>query len=206
MTAFLAPTLSVVLPTPIRPTLERALASVEAAGALPTDEVVLGVDGGKDDPDLLEAAVDAIGRSGVSCSVLVVGTPFYGDHGNTVRNACLGHARGDFVCYMDDDDVFAEGALTVVRAAVAEAPGRPHLFRFRSHSGGLYWAERYALREGNVGGHCFVTPNRPDRLAPWSTRYQGDFDHIAETVALYPDGEAAVVWREEIIARTRPAS
>lgn len=123
---------------------------------------------------------------------------------------CYGHhqlnegmiwATGDYLVFQDDDDIFSEDALASIRAAIAETPGRPLMFRFVTHYRLVLWAEP-RLAEGWVGGHGFVPPNRPGKLGRWGCRYEGDFDFIASTLARYP--EDSLVWREEVISRARP--
>jgi hypothetical protein len=54
---------------------------------------------------------------------------------------------------------------------------------------------------GNVGTPMFVLPAAGPRGA-WGRRYEGDYDFITSTLALWPAG--ALVWREEVIAHVWP--
>jgi hypothetical protein len=78
------------------------------------------------------------------------------------------------------------------------------MFRFVTRFRTLVWGAAPVLAEDHVGGHCFVVPNKKAYLAAWTARYQGDWDHIRGTLDKWPGGDAAVVWREEVIALARP--
>src|SRR5207302_3807270 len=100
------------------------------------------------------------------------------------------------------DDSFAPGAFTSIRAALMEAPGRPHLFHMRfTRDGKVLWPERQ-VRAGNLGTPMIVFPNRPSRLARWTRSVTHDYRFVVDSLALWPTD--AVVWREEIIAVIRP--
>lgn len=126
-----------------------------------------------------------------------------GDWGATPRTEGMRKATGDYLMFMDDDDLYLPGAFAAVRAALAAAPGRPHLFGMRR---GAPFHDVLPLREdvaiGNVSTQMIVAPNDPARLGTWGTRYEGDYDFISSTLALYPPD--AVVWRPEVIAVWRP--
>lgn len=124
--------------------------------------------------------------------------------GHEQINAGMAAARGDYLVFQDDDDVSTAGAFDAIRKAATEHPGRPLLFRFVTRFRTLVWARQGLLAQDHIGGHCFVVPNRKEYLAPWTSRYQGDFDHIRGTLDKWPGGDDAVVWREEVIALARP--
>jgi hypothetical protein len=52
-----------------------------------------------------------------------------------------------------------------------------------------------------IGGHCLVTPNDPARTGLWSDRYEGDFDFVESTLALWAPVEP--IWRNEVITLAR---
>jgi hypothetical protein len=121
-----------------------------------------------------------------------------GDWGHTPRQEAMGRAKGDYLLFMDDDDIYTEGALDAVRAALAENPGRPHVFRMRrvGPANDVLPAER-VVRLGNVSTQMMVVPNDTARLGAWGRRYEGDFDFLASTLAKYPPD--SLVWRDEVI-------
>ena len=125
--------------------------------------------------------------------------------GGSQRNAflnCGGRYGGDYLLWIDDDDVYLPGALAVIRGALAVNPGVPHLFRMKQ-PWGLVWADgsEGLLIEGNVGTPMIVAPNIPEKLGRFGNRYEGDFDFIQQTVSLH-GGE--VIWRPEVIVECRP--
>jgi hypothetical protein len=110
-------------------------------------------------------------------------------------------ARGDYLLFMDDDDIFTAGALAVVRAALRQAPGLPHLFRMRyAADGRVLWQER-SLRLGHIGTPMIAIPNRP-QLRQWDPYDGHDYRFVADNLCLWPPD--ALVWREEVIALVRP--
>lgn len=127
-----------------------------------------------------------------------------GDWGATPRAAGQRQAAGDYLLWMDDDDAYLPGALAAVRAAAAEHPGRPLIFRMRR--GDPFHDTLPAareVREGQVSTQMIVCPNDPTRLGTWGSRYEGDYDFIASTLAHYSAGP---VWRDETICVWRPGA
>lgn len=112
-------------------------------------------------------------------------------------------ARGDYLLFQDDDDIYAPGALVNVHRAIRRAPLAPHLFRFKAarYGGQPIWQQKGVVAVGMIGGHCIVTPNDPARTGRWTDRYEGDFDFIEETLRLWEP--IAPVWREEVIVLAR---
>ncbi|KPV51453.1 hypothetical protein SE17_21065, partial [Kouleothrix aurantiaca] len=109
-------------------------------------------------------------------------------------------ATGDYLVFIDDDDVFDADALATIRAGIAEAPGRVHLFQFHAARLGRTLPETHAVVESAIGGHCIVPPNDPAKLGQWGDRYGGDFDFIVTTLAHYPEGP---VWHDQVMAWAR---
>lgn len=112
-------------------------------------------------------------------------------------------ATGDYLLFMDDDDMYLPGALNTVRHALKESPGLPHLFRMRRD--GHFHDELprvNTIRVGEVSTQMICFPNDPQRIGTWGTRYEGDFDFIASTLSLYPAD--VLVWRHEALSVWRP--
>lgn len=124
-------------------------------------------------------------------------------YGHAQINYAMGCAQGDYLSFIDDDDIYVPGAISVMRQAIAEAKGRPVLFRFLTYHGFLCWLDRGIFGEGYVGGHCLVAPNDLAKLGKWTDRYEGDWDFVEQTVSAY-GGPTAVVWNETVIAIARP--
>ena len=185
-------TLSVIIPTTGQPSLRRTLASVGEQELVPGDEVLLVCDG------RYPEAAEAWRASGLPGECVEIDGP-HGDWGSAARTEGLSRARGDFIAYMDDDDIYAPGAFETVRAILAENPELPHMFRMRyGGTQSCLWRSP-EVEMGNVGTPMFLHPNG-GRWGRWGARYECDFDFIASTAALFP----RVVWREEVIAIIRP--
>lgn len=121
--------------------------------------------------------------------------------GHCQLNAGIALARGAYLSFNDDDDVYAPRALESIRRAVSDLPGpRPLLFRFVTHYR-LLLGVREAVEPGWVGGHMLVCPNVPGKVGRWTERYEGDFDFIVDTISCWPEGP---LWRPEVIALARP--
>ena len=118
-----------------------------------------------------------------------------GNWGHAERNYATPRATGTHLLFIDDDDALVPGALDVIRDAVAEAPERPHIFGMVDPCGRVL-PIGHEVREGNLGTPQMVAPNVRGKLGVWGTRYAGDFDWIASTLAHYSDGP---VWHDAVI-------
>lgn len=124
--------------------------------------------------------------------------------GHPQINYGMSRAKGDYILFQDDDDVYAPGALVNVHRAVKHLdPPRPLLFRFRAarYGGMPIWQQKGRIEEGWIGGHCIVVPNVPEKMGKWTDRYAGDFDFIEETLRLWQPLEP--VWKEQVIVHAR---
>jgi glycosyltransferase involved in cell wall biosynthesis len=192
--------LSIIIPTcdPARP-LKRTLRSIASQALSERDEVLVVGDTTDGPLPQVEALVADFGPC---YRYLDAGSKEH-TWGHAEINLGMIEARGDYLVYQDDDDVFVEGAFDAIRRAAQEHPGHPLMFRFVTRFRTLLWATK-EIKEDWVGGHSFVVPNVKARLAPWTSRYQGDFDHIRGTLNNWPGGDGAVVWREEVVSFARP--
>ena len=204
------PTLSLIIPTQGRATLERALESA-AIQMLPGDECHVIVDTHGMPYEGYCAIAARVGRFGdqfwwseFDADAHYWGHPQF-DHGQLL-------ATGDWIVGNDDDDIWTPGAFAAIRAAIAHAETpRPLLFRFRSYIGGgfVYWHTPGPewIRQGHIGGHCLVQPNLPgkvgQRAVSGTYRYESDFDWIADTLARWAPVEP--LWCDYVIAEQRPA-
>lgn len=188
--ARMKPTLTIVTPT-----IGRASLATMLAGLVPQldagDEVLVIGDGPQPEARRI---VEVCGSPLVKYSE----HPQTWNYGNPQRNHAATIAAGDYLMFVDDDDRARDDAVRVVRAAARAYPGRPLMFRMIHSGNTVIWRSR-VLVCGNVGGQIFVVPNAPGRVGRWSGKYAADFDFIRSTLALYPDGENALVWRDEII-------
>lgn len=190
----MATRLSIIVPTPDGDGLDRLISSI-APQFGPGDEVI--VVGDTHDGPLPE--VQAMAER-------------YGYHyrGHDAGHHCWGHcqinegmrrAQGDYLVFIDDDDMFTPEALHIIRAAADElTEPQVLMFKFRCERLGRTLPETHEVVESAIGGHCIVSPNIPEKLGQWTDRYGGDFDFIVSTLAHWPEGP---VWRDEVIAVAR---
>ena len=193
------PAFTIITPTIGRPELARALLS--AARQLgPYDEHIVVGDGIQ--PDAQRMALEYR-------HTRYIETPRTGGFGAVQRDAGILQAVGDYLVFLDDDDVLVDGALSLAREIVAATPGALFLFRCRFYGygaipdGTVLWRDN-EIRDGNVGSGMIVCPNRP-RLPRWAAhgvlRYNADFTFIRDVAA-----ETQVLWEEAILQITRPTA
>ena len=182
--------LSVITPTVARDSLRNTLASI-APQLQPDDQHLVIGDGAQLDAASWCAEFGAEYHDG----------PSIHDWGVSQRDYGITLATGDVLLFCDDDDVFTTDALATVRAAVADNPTTPHIFRmFLAHLGRSLWKTQ-EVREGNVGTPMIVTP-RYDDLPRWADRFNPyTADHrFAKRIT----DAHGVIWREEVICIVRP--
>jgi glycosyltransferase involved in cell wall biosynthesis len=120
-----------------------------------------------------------------------------GGYGYPQRARGLAVASGEYLLFIDDDDVYTRRAFARISQAVTANPGRIVIFRMDIH-GSLRWRTHLpVLREKNVGMEMVAIPNIRGKLGGFASplRYASDFDFIAETVAIQGDP----VWRKDVI-------
>ena len=193
------PAFSIITPTIGRPELARALLS--AARQLgPYDEHIVIGDGAQ--PEAQAMALEYR-------PTRYIQTPKTGGFGAAQRDAGILDAVGDYLIFLDDDDVLTDGVLDCVRKIVAETPGAMFLFRCRFYGygaipdGTVLWANN-EIRDGNIGTGMIVCPRRRN-LPRWTAhgvlRYNADFTFVRDVAQ-----ESQVVWRQEILQITRPTA
>jgi SAM-dependent methyltransferase len=189
---------SIVVPTTGRLSLQATLASIRLQTLVEGDEILVVGDG--DQPAARRIWNDA----GLPGRYIELATGPTGDWGMAARNRGMAGATGDFLLFMDDDDVYLAGAWEAIRRAVAAQADRLHLFRMlRAPQCDYVWSERDLLACGNVSTQIFVVPNDPTRLGRWGAGYTGDFDFISSTAAHWPPG--ALMWHDQTVCVWRPA-
>ena len=190
-----SPTLSVIIPTIGRPTLKRTLDSIRGQEIVDGDEVLVVQDGPSD-----LATWAMVKASGLPARYLATGKRA-ADFGGTPRNHGMTEARGDYLAFMDDDDVYRPGAFDAIRAAATRHPGRPLMFRMeRPGWDSTLWASQI-VRYANVSTPMFVVPNRSNQLGSWGCYRAADFGFIASTLELWPPG--SLIWEPFILATVR---
>lgn len=119
--------------------------------------------------------------------------------GHSSRNRAMQWAKGDHLCFMDDDDEYTPDAFQHIRAAIGRDPDAMWIFRMRYAWGNELWTDQ-ELRLGNVSTQIAVVPNKPP-LGRWADGiYEGDW-HFIQACAKHK----AVRWDEHVIALIRPA-
>lgn len=175
---------SFVVPTLGRSTLFRTLASIET---LPGDEILLVGNAS------LDLHLHAIGRP----EIRIIYCPPGNDWGSTERNFVTPMARGDYLSFMDDDDMYAPGARASLESA---CDGRPSIFRMKYVNGQTLWVDP-EIRCGNVGTPMVFVPNVLDRIGLWGPNVGGDTDFMFRMKWAPHE----IAWRKEVIALIRPA-
>lgn len=188
------PVFSVIIPTAGRPTLKRTLRSVRRQ-ARDDVEVIVISDG---EQPKAEAMTRAEARHWRAVKYLT--GPVSGRWGHAQRMEAIKQATGDYLLFMDDDDVYRRSAFRHLRRATLRHPGRVIIFRMKRYDS-ILW-QRQDLQEGQVSTQQFVVPNLPGKIGSWVTneRYASDFDFISETVAL----QGPPVWDSHVIVTVEP--
>ncbi|MDX6507040.1 MAG: hypothetical protein QOG06_1684 [Gaiellaceae bacterium] len=132
-----------------------------------------------------------------------------GDAGDTGRMNAMPRARGTHLAFIDDDDVYAPGALEHMRRFAREHPGRIGIFKMKHPAGTTHWREgEPVLRYANVSTQTFLVPNVEGKLGRWRAGrprpgggvYAGDYVFITETAEL----QGAPVFVDEVTVYARP--
>jgi hypothetical protein len=194
------PTICVITPTIGRPTLRQTLES-GAADLGPGDLWIVLGDGPQ--PEALEICkkIDFNCKPAFLESVAPLG-----DYGNSLRDQAMSIATQDYFIFLDDDDIFVPGAISIIKREIAEHYPRPIMFRMMNGNGEFLWRTR-EVTPGNVGGSMFCCPNTPGRLGTWAngSHHRSDFNFIKETLKLYgPGWRQNLFWSGDVIIHCRP--
>jgi|GEM_PF-3568186 len=126
--------------------------------------------------------------------------------GHPQRNFGATVARGRWLAWLGDDDVYLPGAFETLGRALRRQEDDPRvlLFRWIAPWKQVLWHTAGVLQEGLVDAECIVCPNVPAKLGTWNAaRYQGDFDFIKETTDFW-NGPDRLIWQPEVIAQAQP--
>lgn len=184
--------LSVIIPTVGRPGLLRAIDSCAEA-----DEVIVVLDKAAN----LTAWPEEMRARQIQPNVKIFEC-IGGDHGYTARTKGIAEATGTHLCFLDDDDVYTEGAIERFRESACEVPV---IFRMDHYAHGILWREP-KLEFGNVSTQMFVVPNEPEKMGVWAPHAPGLAEPGGDFTFLRGCAErmGSPVWREEIVAQLRP--
>jgi hypothetical protein len=183
------PGLTIVVATTGRPTLAKTLDGI--AKYMPTAEVILAYDGGKNFSD--RVVQDFATR--IPNMFYHISEPPYKDYGGGVKQEAMAYATREFISFLDDDDLPFPAYSSVYEIA-ARQPDKIHIFRMRRRKPffDVLW-KTPALMCGNVSTQMFVVPNVQERLGKWTNAYEADFHFISETAKNF-----SVAWHQEVIA------
>jgi glycosyltransferase involved in cell wall biosynthesis len=133
-------------------------------------------------------------------SIMFVTGPRTNNWGNAQRMEGISRAAGDYLVFIDDDDVHRRGAFRNLRKAVARHPGRIIIFRM-NRNGEILWRLPEICLE-NLGTPQILVPNLPDKLGSWVSpdRYESDFDFLNQCVEL----QGPPIWDDSVIALAPP--
>lgn len=125
--------------------------------------------------------------------------------GHDQINHAMAVAKGEWLCFNDDDDIFCAGAMQAIRDSAGTLTTQaPMLFRFKSYHGPCFWLTPGLIGQGLIGGHCIVTPNIPSLLGEWGPHYEGDWSFIESTLRKWSSVGVGPVWVNRLIAIARP--
>ena len=217
------PDLSVIVPTIGRPFLEHTLRSMLLQQTTLTWEVVLVGDAhGEEWTKALTELPAMLDRLEIPDGHLQFWLHDGGQHivGMPQRQFGMTVARGRWLAFMDDDNVYLPGAFEAIRQGIeqvevwkirGEDSWVPPVLLYRwirppANRREIFW-DRPTLHSiieqgpGHIDAKNIVCPNVPEQLGTWGMFYEGDFQFVKETIALH---EGNVIFRPEIIAMAEP--
>lgn len=122
------------------------------------------------------------------------------DWGKTPRTVGLNMATGNYLLFMDDDDIYTPDAFSIIRNAIMKNPDSLHMFRMVRHKDIL--PINKTVISGEVSTQMFICPNNKAKLGIWGSGHDGDCEFVRSTCDLYPKN--ALIWHDEIICHYRP--
>jgi hypothetical protein len=136
--------------------------------------------------------------------------------GGPEKDAGFKVSTGTHILTIDDDDIYMKDALILARAAIAEVPDRPHIFRMRygienqwrsplTHRIEDHWElgfEQHGLTMGNIGSAMYIYPARAKNVPHLRSRHgDEDFYTFIDAVALC----GSPVWHDRAWGIIRPS-
>lgn len=194
--------ISVIVPTKGRKTLERTLRSVRLHRG---HEVIVVGEGAQ---PLAKKTCKEL-RPDVPFDIRFFKGPKSNNWGNSQRDLGMKKARGRWLMFIDDDDIYVPDAFKHVLNAIGQerSPQQAtiHVFRmldFRYKRQVLWQCKKPLL--GNVGTPMLCLPNLEDFKGMWpdSQDYGSDQMFIQDTLNRWPSSK--ITWETDIIVICRP--
>lgn len=196
--------LSVIVPTIGRSTLSDTLDSIINQRQSSDVQVIVVEDAAHTTPELCTART-VLRRDMHWCSHGQAD----GVYGQPQRNHGIEHATGEWLAFLQDDDIWTENALDLILLATSEYVC-PLVFQVKTWQAGLVprldgSENDYppASLGGNVDADGIVVPNTPGRFGQFTNEYGGDFEFLRSTVRLQGGPYAAL---KGLISIGRPTS
>ncbi len=188
--------ITVLLATIGKPTLARTLASFKDQAWQEGDEILVASD------DNHVQVVNMCNAAGVPWSHVLLGGGPHKDWGHTPRNVAMPHAKGNFICHFDDDDVALPTMLRDMHAALDKDRDCVHLFRMlRYKKQDKIWLKEGVLRRRFVSTQNILHPNVPGTFGVWARFYGGDFFFIRDTCTKV----GKVLWHDQVTCVYAPS-
>src|SRR3990167_8953285 len=177
--SMIGPSLSAIIATIGRPTLEQTLDSILAQALLPGDEIIIVRDSLGDPDDTQRVAVRVFPYIEQSNGIIQYREHAGTDHfyGVAQHNAVWRELTADYILSFGDDDILCDGAWARLRDAIGEERARVVLFQW------------------------MAAPRPSARDIPAERYIEADFDWMVQTVEATRQGP---LWVEDVIVIARP--
>ena len=198
----IGPSLSAIIATIGRPTLEQTLDSILAQALLPGDEIIIVRDSLGDPDDTQRVAVRVFPYIEQSNGIIQYREHAGTDHfyGVAQHNAVWRELTADYILSFGDDDILCDGAWARLRDAIGEERARVVLFQWMAPWREVLWDKRELIRS-RVSGSCMAAPRPSARDIPAERYIEADFDWMVQTVEATRQGP---LWVEDVIVIARP--
>ena len=114
--------------------------------------------------------------------------------GNNCRNAAIVRAKGDYLAFIDDDDVYLPGHREKMEQTIQENPGKALLFQMQYPDTKRVLWETPDLVAGNVSTPMIVVPNTKEFL----TELEGG-RNMADFLFMNKWPKDKIVWIPKVI-------
>jgi len=197
------PTLTVMIGSIARPTLEASLVSIARQPLRHGDQVVVSFDGHEKNPFTFD--VRSMLERFAAAPWLQICAHDAGYHWLGVEQINFAMQSvpmtGTHVTTIGDDDVFVPGAYDVIRPVLAANPGRVVLWQFLAPDRKVMWDRKGVLEMNHISGCCAAVPVEICGLHPTARYIQHDYDWIVDAVTRSGHDP---VFLERVLVVTRP--